>query len=564
MGWVEAGIALGLRRGMTITVEWSGQLGRTALWRTTVSPSMVSGTFAPARPRRGVRLDGWPVLAAAVTAAGVLALLAITLGWRGSDLPAQIFRAQLYRQDGFVLWNSQWFGGHALLGYSVIAPAVSAPIGPIALGALSGIASAFLFDRILRFSFGQIAWLGSIWFALGTVINLIVGRTTYAFGVVLALGAIYALQHRRAAIAVVLAVLCSLASPLAGCFLGIVVFAWAASQRSQRTVALLVLAGALAPIAAVTLLFPTAGSEPYEPWALVWDLCLCLIVAIALRRYPAVRWGTACFALIAIGSFVVPTALGGNVSRLGQYVGGPLIACALLPRRRAILAILAIPLLIWQWVPAVDGIAFAHTDPSTRAAYYQPVLSYLTDQGGATGRVEIPSTFRHWEAAYAAPHVLLARGWERQLDIAYNPIFYKDTLTPQIYRTWLHANGVKFVALPDARLDDSSLGERALIENGLPYLHKVWHDAHWTVWRVDGFGGLIDGPATLQSMSPDRVTINVTGSDDLVLRVRATSHWSVKPGGCAASTDDGWTLLHGLALGTVTLTQSFAGTPCKE
>ena len=39
-----------------------------------------------------------------------------------------------------------------------------------------------------------------------------------------------------------------------------------------------------------------------------------------------------------IGSFLVPTALGGNVSRLGQYVAGPLLACALLPRRRLLLA----------------------------------------------------------------------------------------------------------------------------------------------------------------------------------------------------------------------------------
>ena len=145
------------------------------------------------RARRVAQIEGWPIVAAAVAIAGVLATLAITLGWRGSDLPAQIFRAQLYRQDGFVLWNSQWFGGHDLLGYSVIAPAVSAPIGPIALGAASGIASALLFERILRFSFGSVAWLGSLWFALATVINLIVGRTTYAFGVVLALGAIYAL-----------------------------------------------------------------------------------------------------------------------------------------------------------------------------------------------------------------------------------------------------------------------------------------------------------------------------------------------------------------------------------
>ena len=64
-----------------------------------------------------------------------------------------------------------------------------------------------------------------------------------------------------------------------------------------------------------------------------------------------------------------------------------------------------------------------------------------------------------------------------------------------------------------------------------------------------GFGGLVDGPATLQSMSPDRVTIQVSGPGDLVMRVRATSHWSVEPGGCATSTDDGWTVLRNLPLG---------------
>jgi hypothetical protein len=523
----------------------------------------MSGTFAvPTRSRRFPRVDGLPTVAAVVGVAAVLALLAVTFGWRGSDLPAQIFRADLFRQDGFVLWNSQWFGGHTVLGYSVIAPAISAAFGPVAVGALSGIASALLFERILRRSFGPVAWLGSLWFALGTVINLIVGRTTYAFGVALALGAIYALQHRKVVIAVGFAVLCSLASPLAGCFLAIVALAWAASQRAQRPQASALLVGAVAPIATVALLFPTAGSEPYEPWALIWDLSLCLIVAVALRQYAAARWGAACFALLATGSYLVPTALGGNVSRLGQYVAGPLLACVLLPRRRLVLAAIAIPLLVWQWVPAVDGIAFAHTDPSTRSSYYQPLLAYLADQSGAIGRVEIPSTYRHWEAAYAAPHVLLARGWERQLDIAYNSLFYSDPPTPATYRAWLHANGVKFIALPDARLDDSSTGERALISSGLPYLHEVWHDAHWRVWRVDGFDGLVDGAARLQSMSPDRVTLAVSRPGDLMVRVRATRHWSVNPGGCAASTDDGWTVLRDLPLGTVTLTQSLAGTPC--
>ena len=44
--------------------------------------------------------------------AGGLALLTVVVGWRGTDLAAQVFRADLFRRYGFVLWNSQWFGGH--------------------------------------------------------------------------------------------------------------------------------------------------------------------------------------------------------------------------------------------------------------------------------------------------------------------------------------------------------------------------------------------------------------------------------------------------------------------
>jgi hypothetical protein len=485
-----------------------------------------------------------------------------------------VFRADLVRRDGFVIWNSQWFGGHPLLGYSVLAPALSALTGPLALGAVSGVAAAVLFERILRYSFGQAAWIGAIWFALGTVTNLIVGRITYALGVALGLGAIYALQRRHMAVAAICALLCSLSSPLAGAFLAVAAVTIACAQRDRRVGAGITCIAALVPIAATTMLFPTSGVEPYEPWALVWDLACCLVVALALWRERVVRYGAAFFALAAIASYVVPTALGGNVSRLGQYVVGPLLACALLPRRRLILLALAVPLLVWQWFPAVDGIAFARDDPSTHASYYTPVLTFLDAQNGPIGRVEIPSTYRHWEAAYAAPHVLLARGWERQLDIAYNKIFYSKPLTAASYRTWLRTNGVAYVALPDAQLDDSSLRERNLLLRGLPYLEPVWSNAHWKVWRVAGFTGLVEGAASLRLLEPDRVTLAVREPGNVTLRVRSTRHWNVETptvndsadasAACATSTPDGWTELRNLPAGIIRLTQSLGGTPCPK
>src|SRR2546423_14817983 len=98
----------------------------------------------PLPRRRSPRewVEGWPSLLTVFGVAGALALLAVCLGWRGSDLPAQVFRTELVRRDGFVMWNSQWFGGHAMLTYSVLAPAGGTLTRPVGLGAFSRGASA--------------------------------------------------------------------------------------------------------------------------------------------------------------------------------------------------------------------------------------------------------------------------------------------------------------------------------------------------------------------------------------------------------------------------------------
>jgi hypothetical protein len=160
--------------------------------------------------------------------------------------------------------------------------------------------------------------------------------------------------------------------------------------------------------------------------------------------------------------------------------------------------------------------------------------------------------------------VLLARGWERQLDIAYNEIFYDKPLTSAEYQVWLRDNAIKFIALPDARLDDSSLDERDLLLAGQPYLTEVWSNANWRVWKVNAFTGLARGPATLQVVEPDRLVLDVHGPGDVLVRVRGASHWRVPDGGCARSTKTGWTVLRNLPIGEVRITQSIGGSPCPK
>ena len=92
---------------------------------------------------------------------------------------------------------------------------------------------------------------------------------------------------------------------------------------------------------------------------------------------------------------------------------------------------------------------------------------FLGAQRGGPFRIEIPFTDNHWESRWVAPHVPLARGWERQLDRQRNALFYDDRpITAARYRRWLDDNAVRFVALADAPIDYSAAREAALVRAG--------------------------------------------------------------------------------------------------
>jgi hypothetical protein len=194
------------------------------------------------------------------------------------------------------------------------------------------------------------------------------------------------------------------------------------------------------------------------------------------------------YALALIGSFALHTPVGSNSARLGALLAGPLLAGALWDRHRLILCLLAPVLLYWQLeTPINDEMALAG-DPSVHAAYYAPLRAELRAlRHGRRTIVEVPLTGSHWEAADLAGHdgIALARGWERQLDTRYAPLFYEPGLTAAAYETWLRANRVAYVALPDVRLDDAGRAEGALIARGLPYLHELWRSAHWRLYAFD-------------------------------------------------------------------------------
>src|SRR5437016_4975027 len=111
--------------------------------------------------------------------AGVLAVAAVVAGWRGVDVPAQLYRVGLFHRDGLVLWDSQWYGGHWTLEYSVIFPPVAGVLGIQVTEVLSAVAAALAFDRLVVGHFGERARLGSLLFATGTLAEVAIGQLPF-------------------------------------------------------------------------------------------------------------------------------------------------------------------------------------------------------------------------------------------------------------------------------------------------------------------------------------------------------------------------------------------------
>lgn len=487
-----------------------------------------------------------------------------------ADLAAQEYRAGLVRSAGIGIWDNGWYAGHHTPAYSVLFPPLGAALGVRLAGALAAVAAAALFARLARRHWAQgPASTAALWFALAAVATLLTGRLTFLLGVAIGLGALLALGGGRRLLAAVLAVLATLASPVAGLFAALAAVASGLAAPGRRAAAALVAGAALAPALALAALFPEGGSEPFVASAF-WPAlaAIALVAALLPARERALRIGAGLYALACVAAFVLATPLGGNVTRLGALVAGPVVLGALAGRRRpALLAAIALPLAYWQLYPAVRDIARAAGDPSVAAAYHAPLVRFLErERRPGTFRVEIPFTENHWEAARVAPQVPLARGWQRQLDRRYGALFYDGSLNAARYRAWLDEHAVAYVALPDVALDDAARDEARLVERGLPYLRAVWRDAHWRVFAVRDPAPLVQGPARGPiALTPDGFALVARRRGAALVRVRHSRWWRVTAGrACVQRGPGGMTRVRVLAPGTVRVQARLTGTSCRR
>ncbi len=528
--------------------------------------------------------------------AAALIALWLLLDPRTPDLAAQVYRVSLFRHKGFAVWDLHWYAGHALPGYSLLFPPLAVVFGMRLVAALAVLATAVLGERLLVELYGEAGRWGAVWLAVAAVADLWIGRLTFALGVALAVASLLAFVRRRTALAVVLALLCAAASPVAGLLLALLELTHFVLHRSPRALLAVALpAGAL--VLAVALLFPEGGWEPYPTTSFVATVAVVLGFLWVLPpgqrelRLGALIYLVACVLLVALH-----TPMGANVERYGLLLAGPLLLCVLgrqpggqlpggqlpggrLPdgrpphggwledgrwgaargRSRGVAIGVLLGIALWTvWGPVRESAAVAG-DASTGAAYYAPLARFLTAHGGALERVEVPFTRSHWEAAWLAPRFSLARGWEKQLDTRYDDVLLAPGLTAGRYEAWLHQLAVGYVALPDAPLDPSSAAEGRLIRGGLPYLRQVFASAHWRVYRVLNATPLVQGPGRLRALGHDSFALLASALARILVRVRYTRYWTLTRGsGCVGRAPGGWTYLTARAAGALEVAARFS------
>ena len=516
-------------------------------------------------PAIAMRAPAWTITAA-------VGVLFVVIAPTSPDLAAAAYRSELFGRAGFTVWDNGWYGGHHLPAYSLLAPALGWLIGPLVLVALSMTVATALFAALIEGRFPSRATrIAAVWFALGAAIELFSCRVPFDLGLAIGLGALLAAQRNRRALALTLAVACALSSPVAGLFLALATLAWALA--GNRFPLFLMLA-ALAPIGILAVAFPEGGSQPFVASAFYPALAGVLVIATLVgRKERVLRNGVLIYAALLLGSYLIPTAVGGNVDRAGALLAGPIAALVLAGRSAArwrALLVLAPFLLYWQANAPATDFASGASDPAVHAAYYAPLLTELhllgVGYGGHPARVEVVPTRDHWEATWVAPHVPLARGWERQLDIHRNALFYGEapSLSVDRYRAWLSENAISYIALADAPLDYAAAAEARLLRNahlnGLeaaggptrsPHLQEVWHSKHWRLFAVLGGRPLAEPPAVLTRLGSDSFTVSVPRPGRYLARVRFTPYWALSGGrGCVSEAPGGWTELEARRAGS--------------
>ena len=502
----------------------------------------------PERPyaarRSLVRAAGHPVVIG-VAATVVLVVIWVMLFPRvGTDLSAQLARAEWAGRYPGSAYIFSWYGGIYPASYSLLAPYLLAALGTREAMAVAVLICAGLLCWLLVRHRVPRPRLAALWVAVALGTQLSAGRATFSVGLATAIGCVVVadagarLGWGRWPAMAGLAAATSLLSPVAGLFL--FVAAGALLLTGRRAEGLVMGLAAAAPLGAMTVL-SDGGVQPIGPGdALLSLAAVAGVVLLVPRRWRIVRLAAALYGLGVIAAWAVPTPVGTNVERLAELLAGPLLVGMGGLRHRWALALALVAAAGWQVAQPISDLGQGNAPPYVpqTAALVRELRALRAD----TARVEAVPEYGHWESLELAGTVLLARGWERQVDTVRNPLFYGRLLTPAAYHGWLRRNAVRYVAISAATPDPAAAAEAQIVRAGQPWLVPVWHDSFWRLYRVTGTLPLASPPGTVTASTPAVITVRLLRAGSTVVRVR-WSPWLRVTGGATLSRAGQWTRL---------------------
>ena len=452
----------------------------------------------------------------------------------GGDLAAQDAWAEFVGRHPDSAYNLAWYGGMHPVSYSVVSPYLMSVLGVRTTMMIAGTLSAGLLTLVLIRSR---AVREPLWAALAGVFaflcNAASGRVTFGLGTVFALGAVaavfcwpYRWRYKRwakALCAAPLAALATMASPVAGLFIGLIAVALFLQKRRPGAWAL-----GIAPTVVVAVsawLFPFSGTQPMTIGSVILPLTYSVFCfTLVPGEWKTVRLTSAVYGVAVVGVWLVSSQIGSNITRLAMLFAGVVLIAALpFHERRSrawwMTVVAFLGFATWIGFKAVDDIV--HTTPAASwARELAPLVNELQKVGAEKGRVEVVPARSHREASALAPYVNLARGWNRQADMERNPLFYDDTLNSANYHEWLQRWAVHFVVLPKGEPDGSGgERERELVQRGMPYLKQVWGDANWQLFRVTDPAPLAEPDAVVDRAEQGEMTIEVRKAGRILIRI---------------------------------------------
>jgi hypothetical protein len=480
------------------------------------------------------RLLRHPVLSVTALAGALHILWFFTFANSGGDLAAQDAWAEFVGRHPDSAYNLAWYGGMHPVSYSVVSPYLMSVLGVRTTMMIAGTVSAGLLTLVLLRSRSV---RNPLWAALAGVFalfcNAASGRVTFGLGMVFALGAVaavfcwpYRWRYRRwakALCAAPLAALATMASPVAGLFVGLVAVALFLQRRRPGAWAL-----GLAPAAVVAVsawLFPFSGTQPMSLLSVILPLAFSVLVCVLVPRdWTTVRLTSGVYALSVVLVWLISSQIGSNITRLAMLFAGVALLAALPftePRSRRWYALVVsfAGFNVWIGVKSVNDVV--HTAPAASwSRELAPLVNELQEVRAERGRVEVVPARSHREASALAPYVHLARGWNRQADMERNPLFYDGTLNSANYHEWLKRWAVHFVVVPKDKPDgDGGERERELVQRGLPYLKQIWGDANWQLFEVVDPTPLAEPHATVLRAEQGEVIVDVRRAGRVLIRI---------------------------------------------